>query len=366
MAEPLKGFFDARLVASLAQDLLRAGLPVGDFEVEASTGLDALELTARAAHVAAALRKVLPDAPEAALPALVATFGPAHATSELLGGGMAPFRYLPHSVLIGQLGVLAPEAGLVACRELTRRFTAEFCVRPILEAHPALAWAAIDTWVVDPDPHVRRLVSEGLRPRLPWASRLRALQRDPTPALSRLDHLVDDPAELVRRSVANHLGDVAKDHPDLAVDTARRWLAGAPHREKLVRHGLRHLVKQGHPGALAVLGHAAAAVRVEGFSVPAVASLGSSVGYSFALVSTAEEAQHLVVDAVVSFPKANGRSSDKVFKLGRVTLAAGERRAFTGTVRTHAMTTRTHYPGTYGVTVQVNGARYAGGSFEAS
>ncbi len=365
MAEPLKGFFDRALVASLAADLGRAGLPTDGFVEEAGEGLEGLELTARARRIADVLARRLPAAPSAGLRALVATFGPPHATDELLGAGMGPFRYLPAVLLIADLGVQAPAEGLWACREVTRRFTAEFCVRPILEAHPAATWAAIDAWVVDPDPHVRRLVSEGLRPRLPWAPRLRALQRDPTPALARLDRLVDDPAELVRRSVANHLGDVAKDHPDLAVETARRWLAADPRRQKLVRHGLRHLVKQGHAGALALLGHAGAEVRVEAFVVPGRVALGDVVRYTFDLVSTGAATQSLRVDAAVTFPKARGRTSTKVFTLGAVTLGPAERRAFQGLVRLHAMTTRTHHPGTHVVEVQVNGLRLPGGAFDA-
>ncbi len=340
-----------------------AGLRDHGFVEAATDGLEALELMDRARHIARALRRQLPDDDEAALEALIGTFGPPHASDELLGVGMAPFRYLPHVVLIAELGPRCPDAGLRACFEVTKRFTAEFCVRPILEAHPERTWAALDAWVDDPDPHVRRLVSEGLRPRLPWAPRLVSLQRDPAPALARLDRLVDDPAELVRRSVANHLGDIAKDHPELAVDTARRWLARRADRERLVRHALRHLVKQGHPGALEVLGYQGHAVRVEAFAVPGVSRLGQTVDYSFELVSTAEAPQRLMVDAVVTFPKARGRTSDKVFKLDAFELGPGERRALSGKVRLHEMSTRSHYAGEHVVRVQVNGHRLPGGSF---
>lgn len=365
MGEPLKTFFSGAVVADLAHDLRRAGLDPSGFAAEATEGLDALELLDRGRHIAKALRRRLPDDPTGALAALVRTLGPTHTTDELLGVGMAPFKYFPHTVLIAELGPLAPEAGLEACREVTRRFSAESCVRPILEAHPALAWAAIDRWVTDPDPHVRRLVSEGLRPRLPWAPRLRGLMDDPRPALARLERLVDDPAELVRRSVANHLGDVAKDHPDLAVETARRWIEARPAREKLVRHALRWLLKQGHPGAFAVLGFAPPRVRVEGFHAPARARLGDSVSYAFELVSEADDPQRVRVHAVVTFPMARG-TGDKVFELGTVELAPGERRTLSGRVRLHEMTTRTHRPGVHQVTVQVNGARFPGGAFEVA
>lgn len=363
MATPLKLFFDEALARSLEADLARAGLPTDGFVAEATAGLDALELTARAQHVARALRSRLPADVDGALRAIVTLLGPPHATDELLGAGMAPFRYLPHSNLIGLLGPQSPAVGLWACRELTTRFTAEFCLRPILLAAPDATWAALRAWVADPDPHVRRLVSEGTRPRLPWATRLRALQEDPSPVLPLLLALADDPAPLVRRSVANHLGDVAKDHPELAVATAEAWLRARPSRRPLVAHALRHLGKQGHPGALGLLGQVGAEVRVEGFRAPLEVPLGETVGWSATLVSTGSTPQDLRVDAVVTFQKARG-TSEKVFRVAAVTLAPGASAEVSGKVRTHAMTTRSHHRGTHRVDLQVNGTRLVGGAFE--
>lgn len=360
MAEPLKVFFDVRVVESIARDLVRAGVDVDGFVTEATTGLAALELLDRGRHIARAMRRVLPSDGKAALDTLVRSFGP-----EVDGsGGMSSFRYLPHVVLIGELGVDHPDEGLLACHAVTRRFTAEWCVRPILDAHPERTFAALALWVEDPNEHVRRLVSEGLRPRLPWAPRVARLA-DPHPGLALLERLVDDPSEYVRRSVANHLNDIAKDHPDLAVDVARRWWIDAPEpRRRLVRHALRHLVKQGHPGALAVQGFAGAAVRVEQFVIPETARIGETVRYTFELVSEADVAQELVVDAVVGYRKARGKVGPKVFKLRTVTLRPGERIVLAGRVPLEVRTTRKPLPGLHTVDVQVNGQRYTGGGVD--
>lgn len=360
MAEPLKHHFAAHTVASLRADLERAGIDPGDFEARANDGLADLELMDRGRHVARALRTRLPPDPAAALDAIVAILGPESEAADLKG--MAVFRYLPHVFLIGELGADEPEAGLVACYEVTKRFTAEWCVRPIAQRHPERVLTELRRWTGDPNVHVRRLVSEGTRPRLPWAPRL-DLGFDKT--LPLLEALRDDPEEYVRRSVANHLNDVAKDHPEWLVDVAEAWVKGAPApRLKLLRHALRTLVKRGHPRALAVLGFGGAAVRVENFAIPARATMGGVVEYTFDVVAEGDVPQRLVVDAVVGFRKARGEVAPKVFKVATVELGPGERASLRGRVRLHEMTTRKHYPGRHTVDVQVNGARHAGGAFE--
>jgi 3-methyladenine DNA glycosylase AlkC len=135
--------------------------------------------------------------------------------------------------------------------EITRRFSAEFCIRPYLVKWPGRTLERLMEWTRDPDPHVRRLCSEGTRPRLPWAMRLKAFMADPTPVLPILEALKDDPELYVRRSVANHLADIAKDHPALALERCARWLEGASaERRWVIRHALRHPAKKGVKEAL--------------------------------------------------------------------------------------------------------------------
>jgi 3-methyladenine DNA glycosylase AlkC len=155
--------------------------------------------------------------------------------------------------LVARAGIDRPEVTLPLLAGLTPRWSSEGAVRPFIQRHPDLTYEHLHRWVADRDEHVRRLVSEGTRPRLPWASQLRQLMADPTPNIELLDRL-DDPSEYVRRSVANHLNVISKDHPDLAVDLARRWLPRGDGAAWAVRHGLRTLVKRGDPTALELLG----------------------------------------------------------------------------------------------------------------
>lgn len=224
-------------------------------------------------------------------------------------------------------------------------------------------------WAADADPHVRRLVSEGTRPRLPWAPRLRRFQRDPSPVLELLELLKDDPSLYVRRSVANNLNDIGKDHPELLVEVCRRWLVGAsPERRWVVERALRSLVKQGHPGALGVLGFGGphrvrlAAARVS----PARVRIGQSVRVEVEVENAGKKPARAVVDLAVGFVKQRGQVSDKVFKLRVLELAPGERARVEKRVSLRQHTTRTHHPGEHRVGVLINGQRHDAGKFQLS
>jgi 3-methyladenine DNA glycosylase AlkC len=143
------------------------------------------------------------------------------------------------------------EVSMRAQYEITRRFTAEFSMRPFLVRWPGRTLERLMEWTRDPDPHVRRLCSEGSRPRLPWAMRIPSLVRDPSPTLPILEALRDDPDLYVRRSVANHLGDIAKDHPELAFGICERWVEGASRERRwMIRHAVRLPAKKGVAAAL--------------------------------------------------------------------------------------------------------------------
>jgi 3-methyladenine DNA glycosylase AlkC len=247
---PLKSLIGPGCVGLIAESFAAVvpGFDVASFAREACEGLDALELKPRAAHIAAALARRLSRDARVACRQLEAAMGSELSRTEK--NGLAPFFYLPHSSFLhGHVVDLV--AGLAACHALTRRFTAEFAIRPFLVREPQRSLEVIAGWTSDPSPHVRRLVSEGTRPRLPWAERLPAFVKDPSPLLPMLDRLVDDPEPYVRRSVANHVGDIAKDHPAVAFDLCRRWLeAATPLRRAVVRHAVRHPAKKGVVEAL--------------------------------------------------------------------------------------------------------------------
>jgi 3-methyladenine DNA glycosylase AlkC len=354
----LKDFFEASVVAAIAGSLRRAYPPFDErrFTAQCLDGLAERELVARGAHIAEAMRAQLPEAYCQAVEVVLGSLDFDLATPS----SMAAFRYLPHTIFVSTYGLEDPETSMRALHELTQRFTAEFAVRPFLERYPAATLARLATWASDPSEHVRRLVSEGTRPRLPWGSRLRAFVVDPTPVLALLELLRDDPARYVQRSVANNLNDIGKDHPELVVDVCRRWLVGAPEaRRWIVTHALRSLVKRGHRPALDVLGVGARPrIRIGAVELPRRVKIGKPMTLAFELASTGTRVQELVVDFAVHFVKASGATAPKVFKLRRVSLGQAERVRFQTTVSFANMTTRKHYPGSHVIEARINGMAF--------
>lgn len=230
------------------------------FELDANDGLEALEFNQRGQHIGRALASQLPEPFGKTCDVLLAAFGPELAATE--GNGLAPFFYLPHAHVISERGIGDFENGMRANYELTKRMTAEFSIRPYLVKHRDRCLKRLTEWASDPNPHVRRLVSEGTRPRLPWAMRLKEFQQNPHFTLPLLELLKDDDELYVRRSVANHLADILKDHPDEAFAVCERWVDEASTktvpahvakgRRWIVRHAVRLPAKKGDARATAI------------------------------------------------------------------------------------------------------------------
>lgn len=358
MAAALKDQFGTEVIEALAARLAAvfAAFPREAFIADARRGFEPLDLMARGRHLARVLRRHLPQDLPAALEILRLSLGPKLKSD--VGNGMAPFFYLPHSAFVAEFGLEAFEPAMRLQYELTQRFTAEFCLRPFLETYPERTLERLRLWARDESAQVRRLVSEGTRPRLPWAPRLTRLQAHQQAVLDLLEMLKDDPEEYVRRSVANHLNDLGKDHPALLRQIAARWLeAASPERQALVRHALRSLVKQGDREALQLLGFGPAAkVEIEAVEIsPRRARVGERVSVSLSLRNPRRTAQSLLIDLRVAFVKAKGDSRPKVFKLRRLNLAAGETARLQKSISLAQHTTRTHYAGRHEVELLVNG-----------
>ncbi|MBL8360472.1 MAG: DNA alkylation repair protein [Rubrivivax sp.] len=373
MGEPFKNLIGRALVADAAEHLRRTWrrFPAADFVADAGTGLDALEMKARVLHIATALERALPDDFDRAAGIVERALAPPH-VDEDLGAmrtgpqGLAGWIVWPLGEWVVRRGMSTPERGLQALRELTQRFSAEFAVRPFIVAHPSIVFDHFGRWAADPNLHVRRWVSEGSRPRLPWGLRLHALVADPSPTLPLLRTLQDDASGYVRRSVANHLNDIAKDHPALVADWLAEHLPGAPaERRQLLAHASRTLVKRGDAAVLKAWGYA------RGFRgdatlalTPARLRIGQSVALRATLRSTSRRSQRLVVDYAVHHVKAAGHATAKVFKGWTLDLAAG---ASVQLDRSHSMrevTTRRYHPGLHRVELLVNGETAAAASFD--
>ena len=259
---PLKSLLNDEAVRCLALNIqyVDNGFDVEGFCDLACRDLEPLSLMARGQTIAHALHAFLPNRYSDALAVLVASLTQANVTADEFG--LAEMFYLPHSSFVATYGVDAKfndgvdpfDDSMRAMYELTMRFTAEFAVRDFLISDQERTLAVLSGWLDDPNPHVRRLCSEGTRPKLPWGKRIKAFVADPSPTMPILNALKNDSALYVRRSVANHLGDIAKDHPELVFETCEEWLKQGATKELkcLIRHAVRYWAKKSHDRALSI------------------------------------------------------------------------------------------------------------------
>jgi len=358
-----KDQIDTELARSLAVQLANAwpGFPRRQFVAGLARELAPLELLARVDLLAHRLSRSLPDPFPAAADVL---------WRALDAPAFTGWMTVPCGSFVAREGIDTPDVSLPLLAGLTPRWSSEAPIRAFIERHPDLTYEYLRRWAHDDDEHVRRLVSEGTRPRLPWAAQLRGLVADPSPNLPLLDVLVTDPSPYVRRSVANHLNDISKDHPELALDLARKWLARGDGAAWVVRHGLRTLVKRGRPEALALLGvTTSAAIEIVDFFVERDRiTIGDDAVFTFTLALSDREREpaDAVVDYRVHYVGARGVNPPKVFKLTRRRLVPGEPVTLTRRHPFGHVSIRRIRPGPHVIDLQVNGQVLRGVTVEVT
>ncbi len=359
---PLKDAYDSAYVERLAGAVeqvcgeLRAEDLIARIFAE---GWDELELKGRMSRIAQALDQALPPDFEHALQCLdpvVSGFSGYHA------------MFFPAFVELRVARDFAShwELAVSALARYTKHSSSEFAVRPMLIADQERMLGEMLAWTSSDDEHLRRLASEGCRPRLPWAMALPALKLDPTPLLPLLEALRDDASEYVRRSVANNLNDISKDHPELVLDLARRWQAERPdniERSRLVKHACRTLLKAGDPKAMRLFGFRDPAdIEVVSLALGSQhVALGGELEFSLGLVGVPALGR-IRLEYAVHYRKANGRLSPKVFKISEFESADAERQIS----RRHSfreLSTRRHHAGRHELAVIVNGVEKARAEF---
>ena len=368
MPEAFKNLINPQTIVSAAGHLQRVApeFDAGSFIAEATAGLEPLEFKARAMHVCTVLQTYLPESFERAAELIEASLAAPTALNEKgepvglstgQSAGISGWIVWSLGEYVVRAGLQQPERALRCLHALTQRFSAEFAIRPFLIAHPEITYATLNRWLTDSSPHVRRLVSEGSRPRLPWGVRLQALVRDPTPSWPLLRALQDDPSAYVRRSVANHLNDIAKDHPDAVAQWLQTELSNAPKsRIALLRHASRSLIKKGHAPTLAAWNVPTGFTGVASLRLqPSQLALGEALSMEVELHSQAEQSQTVVVDYAVHFVLASGKHSAKVFKGWTRKLAPDERCLLQKSHSFKAITTRTYYSGLHRIELLING-----------
>ena len=329
----------------------------------AGGGLEDLSLRGRTDHVSQGLLADIagPAGPQGGYPTAARIFRRALQNPGFTGWTLWPVTETAVTLALDSTESADFEDCLRLLAELTPRLTGEFAIRRLLAADLDRALAVVLTWTDHPDEHVRRLASEGTRPYLPWAVRVPGLVERPDATLPILNALYRDPQEYVRRSVANHLNDLARHSPDAVLAAAAGWAADPDANTGwVIRHGLRTLVKKAHPGALALQGFAPASLTVTPPRLDRdVVTLPSDLAFEFEISNTGSDPARLAVDYVVHYMKANGSQSEKVFKLAALTLHPGETRTVSKRHAFRQMTTRVHHAGSHGLELQINGVRYS-------
>jgi len=363
MAEPFKNLLSREIIEGMAShfDKHSSGFDRKSFVDDATQDLELLELKARTDRITDIMIKYLPDDFEKSgkimLSSLGLPLGNNISSGTVDSKGIAGWAITPLAHYVGLQGHDNFDFSMVLLKEMTKRASSEFGIRFFILKQPDKTLAVLKSWALDSDQHVRRLVSEGSRPRLPWAMSFSMFIEDPSPVIELLEVLKDDESEYVRRSVANNLNDIAKDHPDIVASIAEKWMVNAnSERVKLVRHACRTLIKKGHQKTLMVLGYKPPSIHKSNIKIltPEVV-LGKALEFTLSIDSVVNQEQPLMIDYIIHHQKANGKTSPKVFKWRIENLLKNKTLSFTKKHPIKKITTRKYYSGLHSLEVMVNG-----------
>ena len=357
----MKDGFDKPAILRISK-VLRNTLPDFDekgFQEQALDGIEKLELKQRVSHLIFVLHSYLPGDFKKAAKAL-------SQIPRCWDGGdendpLAGFAAWPLIDYVGEYGLGHTAISLKLLRSLTPLFSAEFAIRPFIQQHFELTYKHLKVWCNDANEHVRRLVSEGTRPRLPWGQRLPRFIRNPRPVIDLLERIKDDSSEYVRRSVANNLNDISKDNPELVLRICREWNKTTTNERKwIIRRAARSLVRAGNPEVFPLLGYTdKPKITIRNLCLDRkLVKIGETLSFSFDIASASKTGQSFVLDYAVYYMKANKKTSPKVFKLKTMTLDPDETATVTKTHSFKAVTTRKHYEGEHGIELLINGVPY--------
>lgn len=312
------------------------------------------ELKAQMRHITHALHETLPD-----------DYSEAVRILKLVAPYFRSFDGMVFSDYVGCYGLHDWGLSLPALAFFTKHISAEYAIRPFLAQDAQRALAYLSAWADDENEHVRRLASEGCRPKLPWGMALPAFKKDPSLILPILEKLKNDESESVRRSVANNLNDISKDHPELVLDICERWYGHTGNTDEIIKHACRGLLKAGNKRAMRLFGFAdPTRVRVENFALNReTLFIGEDQHFTFDLRVDTDEPCKVRLEFAVHYAKPRGKSSRKIFQIGEATFEPGrhvisKKRSFAD------QSTRKHYPGEHRISIIVNGVEMAKASFQ--
>jgi 3-methyladenine DNA glycosylase AlkC len=353
----LKDFYNKSVVEDIANRLAGSypDFHRGAFIQLVMEDLPNLALKARALAIAKAMHVFLPPDFHQSVKILQQSMG----KDDGQGGieGMGGFFYLPFLNFISLYGLEEPDFSLEALGHMTCYFSAEFDIRPFIKRYPDLSLQKIYSWAKDQDWRRRRLASEGTRPHLPWAMALPDFIIDPKALFPILHRLYRDEHQAVRRSVANHLNDISKDHPALALELAQNWWQEAPHppTRQLLHHGLRGLRRAGDKGAVSLLGYAPCpALKLISFTLtPQRLAMGQTLSFAVSFANLEPEPIALLLYYTLYLRRQNGSFFAKKFKLLQRQLQPGEIVTLKRQKSFKPLTTRRYYPGEQAIDIMI-------------
>ena len=257
------------------------------------------------------------------------------------------------------------DLSLPALAFFTPLCSSEYAIRPFIAQDPARAMEHLYTWAEHDNHHVRRLASEGCRPRLPWGMALPAFKKDPSLILPVLEKLKDDPSGYVRKSVANNLNEISKDHPQLVLDTCERWYGQTANTDWIVKHACRTMLKAGNQRAMHLFGLGETEnVSVLNLTLDRRAlSIGEELPFTFELRVDTAEACRVRLEYAVQYARPEGKVSRKVFQIKEETFEPGTH-LVSRKLSLADQSTRRHYPGQHRISIFVNGAEMASSDFD--
>ena len=355
MGEPLKNIFNEELINNLVREIQSAYKPFDGLSFSNAVFDDSwetLELKERMDRIAITLRSFLPDEFDEAV--------------DILNSITMNFEGLGHMVFpafIENFGLDHFEKSVKALELFTPYSSSEFAVRPFIKKYPEKMMKQMVLWSQSENFHVRRLSTEGCRPRLPWAMALPEFKNNPDPIMPILNRLKDDQSEYVRRSVANNLNDISKDNPQVLIDLSAKWLGENLNRDKLVKHACRSLLKQGNSEVLTLFGYSVPDhLILSHFEAQDSVKMEETPSFSFILTSENGPLGKLRLEYAIDFMKKNGKLSRKVFKIGEGDYQVHSK-SFNRKYSFRSITTRVYYPGLHKLAILVNGVELAIKSF---
>jgi 3-methyladenine DNA glycosylase AlkC len=365
MAEPLKYLYNPFFFESIIP-VLRDQLPPFDerkfiFSVFDEKWPD-LELKQRVRYIAVALRKFFPEHyPEAVIELI--DLVKAFRRKEFREQG---FELIFLADFIEVFGQDYFAESMAAIEEVTKLVSAEFAIRPFLMKYPEKSLLYMLSWANNENQNVRRLASEGLRSRLPWAMGVPWLKAKPEKILPVLESLKRDPSEYVRRSVANNLNDMAKDHPSLVLKIVKSWKGEHPLTDQVIRHGSRTLLKKGDPKILQLHGiNPKSSVQICSFSLhTGRVKIGEALGFTIEIKNKETTPTKFKLDYAIDYLTATGRKSMKVFKLREDVFPVDEMIQISKRQSFENFTTRKHFKGRHCIHILVNGQKAISQEFD--